>query len=162
MGTWGYPQRRLVEVVERRRSELSRDGWSVIAERRTAFGQHCWWLLERTDGTRLIVLDLIRREGEHHWVKTISEDQGPVYYDCPLDLLVDPQPTNEYARAWRAAVRDRADRPRRAAGLQVGDTVRIRGGEYRIDRLPGSGERSYLVSDADGRRYRASATEFEI
>lgn len=108
MGTWGYNERTLDRLVERRAKELTGSDWEVLKVRKTAFGQHCWWLLGKADGTRLVVLDLVRRNGGGFTVKTISENEGPLYYDCPLELLVAPEPANDYARNWRAEVRARA------------------------------------------------------
>ena len=161
MGTFGYNERTLAALVTRRATEIAGDEWEVLALRKTAFAQRCWWLLGKSDGSRLVVLDLVRRSGPGFTVKTITENEGPVYYDCPLELLTAPEPSNEYARTWRAEVRARANRAAQSASIQIGDTVRIRDRAFRVIGLPTRAGASFIIADEQGKRYRATATEFD-
>lgn len=53
----------------------------------------------------LIVLDLLEKHGGTYSRKSISEDMGPHYYDCPKSFLaLAPCKAGSYAEAWRAKV----------------------------------------------------------
>ena len=65
--------------------------------------------ITREDGTAqaLVVLHLIRRSDGCFMEKTISEDMGPVYHDCPASIykhVKGTEPWNEYSRKWREVV----------------------------------------------------------
>jgi len=65
-------------------------------------GDEFWYVVEEANGERFLALTLIRNEGG--WVKkTLSEDEGPYYYECPDSLLalVGP-PKTKFAKAWRS------------------------------------------------------------
>ena len=78
-------------------------------------GNHVWQLVQRPNGTKFIALDLIAKERNGGWgYKSLDEDFGPYFVDCPLTLLdrADP-PATPNAEAWRAKVREYADLQRR-------------------------------------------------
>ena len=78
-------------------------------------GNHVWQLVQRPDGTKYITLDLIAKERGGGWgYKSLDEDCGPYFFDCPLTLIrqADP-PATPNATAWRIKVREYADRERR-------------------------------------------------
>ena len=78
-------------------------------------GNHVWQLVQRPDGTKFITLDLIAKERGGGWgYKSIDEDSGPYFVDCPATLLdkADP-PSTANAATWRAKVVEYADREKR-------------------------------------------------
>ena len=88
-------------------------GYTPITHR--VVGSHVWQLVQRPDGTKFIALDLIAKERGGGWgYKSMDEDWGPYYYECPLALLdrADP-PATENAKAWRIKVWDYHDRQKR-------------------------------------------------
>lgn len=76
-------------------------------------------------GHVLGVVILFERSGEWISTKTMSEDMGPYYYDCPPRILQQLSPLEEFmpagssfesAKEWRATCKQRAKgAPRRVA-----------------------------------------------
>lgn len=90
------------------------NGYVPITHR--VVGCHVWQLVQRPDGTKFITLDLIAKErGGGGWgYKSMDEDWGPCFFDCPVTLLdkADP-PATPNAEAWRAKVWEFVDRQKR-------------------------------------------------
>ena len=89
------------------------NGYTPITHR--VVGNHVWQLVQRPDGTKYITLDLIAKERGGGWgYKSIDEDWGPYFFDCPLPLLdkADP-PATPNAEAWRVKVREFAEQQKR-------------------------------------------------
>ena len=89
------------------------NGYVPITHR--VVGNHIWQLVQRPDGTKFISLDLVAKERGGGWgYKSLDEDCGPYFFDCPPSLLdkADP-PETENAKAWRAKVWEYADRQKR-------------------------------------------------
>jgi hypothetical protein len=132
---------------------------TVVMQRATAYGRHVWTLYETKSGERFINLDLLAGNARSEWgYKDMSEDMGPCYYDCPLELLeAATEPVNEYARAWREKVR--AYHAARRQTFANGDRVRI--GEQTF-RVLGPYKRSWRVErESDGHVYKARGDQME-
>ena len=69
------------------------------------------------------------RERENFWMKVMSEDMGPFYYDCPESILRLLSPTdNQYALEWRRQCRE--NRKRLTPGkLPIGTRIKFKIGE---------------------------------
>lgn len=80
-------------------------------------------------GERIVYADMTiveRRDGKV-WTKSMSEDMGPCYHNCPariLDLLTETK--DETAKEWREKCRYAAVRHAQTAKLKVGDKVTFR------------------------------------
>lgn len=72
---------------------------------RQARGKDGVWVVVKWDGSPQIVLVLIEREGGKFGAKVISEQEGPRYWDCPMEFLsAVPCPKGAYAVGWRQEV----------------------------------------------------------
>lgn len=88
------------EFAEQHLLDAVRDQDVVYAALRSEDAQEVWGLVL-----------IIKREGKRLHVKRISEDMGPYDDRCPsriLDLL--SEPSNEWARDWRARCRAQGHR----------------------------------------------------
>lgn len=71
----------------------------------------------------VVILD--RKKGEFGW-KTMSEDMGPYYSNCPLNILGMLTPTDStYANEWRERCRNNATFKKSVKKLQHGDVVKF-------------------------------------
>ncbi len=121
-------------------------------------GNHVWQLVQRPDGTKFIALDLIAKERGGGWgYKSIDEDCGPYHYDCPITLLdkADP-PATPNAEAWRAKVREFADRQQRLKRemqtLKPGSVIVVGPCQYTL--LEYLGRSGWRVKDQYGAYWR--------
>lgn len=118
----------------------------------------------RKDGDRyrFIGVHMLLRDGRSWGYKSMSEDMGPFYHNCPVSYieLAEEMPLPEgmgkYSIKWRAEVRRLAAlRSRKYAVGQVVEStrpLRYNGGEvsrFKIHKLPRGG-RSLYCRDADG------------
>lgn len=147
---YGWDSRR--ELVEH--LTKSSDGWVKLDQASTEYGRRLWVAWENPSGVKFLALYLISSDNGRWGYKSISEDMGPTYYDCPLRLIEKmPPPTNEYSREWREKVQKHHTTVR--AKYEPGDKVTIFGSEYRVLRRD---RRSYIVEQiASGRQYRSSS-----
>lgn len=60
-------------------------GWLTIDKE--VVGDKLWRVVQSFAGYRLVVLDLLAYERGEWGRKTITENSGPGYYDCPMRLL---------------------------------------------------------------------------
>lgn len=101
-------------------------------------GNHVWQLVQRPDGTKYITLDLIAKERNGGWgYKSMDEDWGPYFFDCPASLLdkADP-PATPNAEAWRHKVFEYADRVKRLKremqNLKPGTVIVTAGNQFTL------------------------------
>lgn len=130
-------------------------GTKIIRTMITNYGRHIWMAVERESGERFIAFFLIEGKAPNLAYKSMSEDVGPAYHDCPLALLdMVPEPTKGYAMVWRAAVRQ--FHAKRNEKFEVGQSVTVYGKSYKVK---GMHKRSYLIESPEGRVYKCSATK---
>lgn len=108
VGNWRY---KAEVVAEQTRPGRFGEGSRVIASKAVTRG--LWAVWEVRPGEVFIAFELIaRRSAGRHSVKSMTEMEGPYYYDCPesfLDLV-----TVEVNHEWREKVRGYwLERPRR-------------------------------------------------
>jgi hypothetical protein len=105
----------------------------VLASKVTNRGRTLWSVVERPTGEKFIDVAIFEYEKEETsrgkrtvWgVKSMYEEMGPYYYDCPVNFL-DMAP--ETCPTWRAKVRETAARGGRS--YEPGSKVRIFGKDY--------------------------------
>jgi len=121
-------------------------------------GNHVWQLVQRPDGTKYITLDLIAKERGGGWgYKSMDEDWGPYFVDCPAALLdkADP-PATANATAWRAKVFEYADQQRRLKRemqtLKPGAVIVTAHNQYTL--LEDLGRSGWIARDLDGHNWR--------
>ena len=131
-------------------------GYTPITHR--VVGNHVWQLVQRPDGTKFIALDLIAKERGGGWgYKSLDEDFGPYFFDCPLALLdkADP-PATANAEAWRAKVWDYHDRQRRQKRemltLKPGSVIVVGPCQYTL--INDLGRSGWRVKDSGGAYWR--------
>ena len=132
------------------------NGYTPITYR--VVGNHVWQLVQRPDGTKYITLDLIAKERNGGWgYKSLDEDSGPYYFDCPLTLLdkADP-PSTANATAWRAKVWEYADRLKRLKremqNLKPGTVIVVGPCQYTL--LEDLGRSGWVARDLGGHNWR--------
>lgn len=97
--------------------------------------RHLWGILREDGRPKYIVLWLVDFRKDSWGYKSISEEMGPYYYDCPNTILEKcPCPDNEEARSWRAAVGNY--HAKRSRNWAVGDRVRLIGRRIGMDSSP--------------------------
>ena len=121
-------------------------------------GNHVWQLVQRPDGAKYIALDLIAKERGGGWgYKSMDEDWGPYFFDCPTTLLdkADP-PATPNAEAWRAKVFEYADRQKRLKRemqtLKPGSVIVVGPCQYTL--LEDLGRSGWMVKDQYGAYWR--------
>ena len=121
-------------------------------------GSHVWQLVQRPDGTKYIALDLIAKERGGGWgYKSMDEDCGPYFFDCPVALLdrADP-PATPNAEAWRAKVFEYADQQKRLKrGMQTlkpGAVIVVGPCQYTL--LEDLGRSGWIARDLGGHNWR--------
>lgn len=107
-----------------------------------------------TGAVEATVVTIQREPGDRDYVylKSIPEDMGPYYYDCPRRILDKLTLTdNEHANAWRDHCRAFYAKKQAAADL-VGKTIDLYGARYQVlDKI----KRSYRVKHlGNGAVYR--------
>lgn len=124
-------------------------------------GNHVWQLVQRPDGTKYIALDLIAKERGGGWgYKSMDEDEGPYFFDCPAALLdkADP-PATPNAETWRARVWEHADRQKRLKRemqtLKPGTVLVVGLGQYTL--LEDLGRSGWIARDLGGHNWRLTA-----
>ena len=132
------------------------NGYVPITHR--VVGNHVWQLVLRPNGTKFITLDLIAKERNGGWgYKSLDEDWGPYFFDCPLPLLdkADP-PATANAEAWRVKVREYADRQKRLKremqNLKPGTVLVVGPCQYTL--LNDLGRSGWRVKDLGGVYWR--------
>lgn len=106
--------------------------------RSQAVGNHFWALCKRKDtGMHWISLCLMQGPGPANrgggWgYKDMDEDMAPFYYDCPVSYLDAPAEPSENGKAWRAAVREHAQRKAKRAKLGPGSVIHVAGMDYTL------------------------------
>ena len=119
-------------------------------------GNNLWAVQEGTTHSglpvRFIALYLIRgsdtysaRTGKRSrdgWgYKDMDESSGPYYYNCPLSYLdMVPEPDSQYAKEWRAKVRENHAKAGRK--LVEGQKIKLYGREYTVGEKVG--RRQYI------------------
>jgi len=130
-------------------------------------GGNLWiaWAIVRPDGVevdRFIELDLIRSDRNFGaGYKDMDESCGPVEVNCPLRLLdLVPEPKDsQYAKAWRARVREHHDSRRKQEAirkdLKAGDKLKLGPGwSLETVTIIEPVKRSFMVVGNDGLIYR--------
>ena len=124
-------------------------------------GNHIWQLVQRPDGTKFIALDLIAKERGGGWgYKSMDEDWGPYFFDCPVTLLdkADP-PATPNAEAWRAKVFEYADQQKRLKRemqtLKPGSVIVAGPCQYTL--LEDLGRSGWRAKDLGGHNWRLTA-----
>ena len=132
------------------------NGYTPITHR--VVGNRIWQLVQRPDGTKYITLDLIAKERGGGWgYKSLDEDWGPYFVDCPTALLdkADP-PATPNAEAWRAKVREYADRQkqlkRQMQNLKPGTVIVVGPCQYVL--LEDLGRSGWRAKDLGGHHWR--------
>lgn len=135
------------------------NGYVPITHR--VVGNHVWQLVQRPDGTKYITLDLIAKERGGGWgYKSVDEDCGPYFFDCPAPLLdkADP-PATPNAEAWRAKVWEFVDRQKRLKRemqtLKPGTVIVVGPCQYTL--LEDLGRSGWRAKDLGGRHWRLTA-----
>jgi hypothetical protein len=117
------------DVVTAIKQDHSGGGWTLIDS--SVVGNTYFGLHERTDAgnlQRLITVCLISKAGGTWGYKSMSEDMGPYYFNCPLRILdkADEVPAVSYsATEWRANCRAHAKREKAIKSLAPGVVVRL-------------------------------------
>lgn len=108
MGWYGINQN-FRNVQEYAEQELKIDAEKGIILDRAYYGNTVYSLIEsKTDGSRMILVDLVRHESDGYWLhKPLSENCGPSDYDCPERILKLSTSTNSYAIEWREKCRQK-------------------------------------------------------
>jgi len=155
------------DIVERSKKEFIAeltddrhfaDGYKYIDHR--VVGNHLWTLAMRPDGSKFISLDLIAKERNGGYGnKSMSEDSGPYYYDCPLSLLDKTSPTESInAIEWRGKVREYHARNKNKAQPVPGMIVTSYGQEYKLVE-PCATRRGWIVIGVwNNQKYRMPAS----
>lgn len=132
------------------------NGYIPITHR--VVGNHVWQLVQRPDGPKFIVLDLIAKERGGGWgYKSMTEDCGPYFFDCPPALLdkADP-PATANAEAWRIKVFEYADRQKRLKRemqtLKPGTVLVVGPCQYTL--LEDLGRSGWMAKDLGGHHWR--------
>lgn len=134
-------------------------GYTPLKHR--VIGNHVWQLvLIGKTGIKMITLDLIAKERNGGWGhKSMSEFDGPCYYDCPLSYLDQASEPTGYAVEWRERVRRyHATKPEKKK-LVSGLVVRYGDHAYRLDR-PYAPRKGWAVTRLDdGCTFRMNAKQ---
>lgn len=129
----------------------------VSLEHRTV-GNHVWQLVQRPDGTKYITLDLIAKARGGGWgYKSMDEDWGPYFVDCPATLLDKAgPPATPNAEAWRIKVFEYADRQKRLKRemqtLKPGTVIVTAQNQYTL--LEDLGRSGWIARDLGGHNWR--------
>lgn len=161
----------LIEHVTKAQVWTGDDGVEKIQRivKHTLVGPNLWCVAERIEGGvlqwRTIFLFLTRKEKGVGWgYKDMDESMGPNEVNCPLSYLSDlTEARNEWAREWRESVRAyharRAKKLEHAKGAKPGDTVRVYGKEYVVEKvLP----RGIIHAVRDGMTYKIRSQQLTI
>ncbi len=142
-------------------------------------GNNLWTVFERTikaNGDapertqRWICLFMIRRAGGDWGYKSVDEEMGPTYYNCPLKYIKlaeeKPAPSEmAYATEWRAAVREHwarmAEGRNVTSTLKQGDAFWSLGKKYAYE---GPYSRTEVIGreDITRRQYRIKKTNINL
>lgn len=136
------------------------EGYTPLAHR--VVGNHVWQLV-RIDATgkKYITLDLIAKERKGGWgYRCMEETWGPYYYDCPLSLLDQADPTdNETAKAWREKVRAHHAAKKARQVLAAGTVITYGQHQYKLRKPAGARRGWYVNRISDGRGFRITARQ---
>lgn len=86
------------------RGEYENNGYGVdkVHLHKDSSQHEVYALINHPDGFQFMLVVLVEiKSGEIYW-KAISEDNGPAYYNCPIQLIAClPATTSDYAIEWR-------------------------------------------------------------
>lgn len=106
--------------------KYANNGWDVLDESMSG-GAHYALLFDPKTGEYLLAVMLHSvRDGEIT-TKGLSEDDGPLHYDCPARMLDKleklHEPRTQYAKEWRKECREHATKKKAIAAMKPGATV---------------------------------------
>lgn len=64
-------------------------------------------MTNQVNGTKLIMLVLVKEEDNEVYWKEITESMGPCYYNCPVSWFNEVPDPGSYATSWRQKCLDR-------------------------------------------------------
>ena len=95
----------------------------------TLVGEHHWYLIKMVESGKVSIgLNLFDCDGGEWGYKSMSEECGPYYYDCPLGFLKEASETScETTLEWRENVRkfhaEKKSKANRSSALKAGDVI---------------------------------------
>jgi hypothetical protein len=139
----------------------------MIGFKLTNFGKHLW-IARGNETESYIVLYLIKYEDNDWGYKSISEDMGPCYFDCPSDLLDKTTGVigSKYSDKWRNEIGQL--KSKKKVKYKEGDYVEVAG---MLVKIIGRIKRSYKIQVVDCRErkdvtvgsiYKASAKDMSL
>lgn len=132
--------------------------YKVVEPRSTSFSRRLWGIQTINGEPQCIVLWLITYCKDEWIYKPESENVGPVYYDCPLDLLdkCPVPPESKWAAEWREHVKSfhAARKAKRARKLSPGEEITLVNGDVMI--VESIGKRGAIIAymKTNNMRYR--------
>lgn len=146
-------------IAELTSKDFFAPGYTPIKSR--VVGNHIWSAV-RNDATGdvFVNLSLIAKERGGGWGhKSMGEDAGPYYHDCPMSILaLCTAPVGKYASEWREKVREYHAAKQAKPKLKAGDLVTYGKHTYRLDTQAGP-RRGWEVTRLDGMRFRMKANQ---
>ena len=117
MGYTGYKTETVKEVIANLNASRN-----VIKHHRK--GNEFWQLIKKADDTHVIVVNIIEkdRSSGEVYVKSLTEDCGPYYYNCPLAWL---DIAEEACSSWRERVRTFHARTLAVKNIKAGTRVKL-------------------------------------
>jgi hypothetical protein len=134
--------------------------------RKTFYGTHLW-IAYKIIGNPISVIDFYLIQGtkkgkrEMDWgYKDMSEDSGPLHYDCPLELLDMTTGTNtEISKEWREKVRHYQNLKSKPL-FQIGTVIDLWGDYFKIVGKKKGNKSYYMECLKTGRTYRLPPRQF--
>jgi hypothetical protein len=83
---WSYGWNSRQELVDHILRNTKINGYEIIQHFSTCFGKHLW-VAVKLNAESFIVLYLLKKDKVDWGYKGISEEMGPIYLDCPAELL---------------------------------------------------------------------------
>lgn len=128
--TFPYGASRSDVIDELTREQKTANG-GIFRTLRKCFKGNTMYALHETgpegETRKWIGVYLLQRSGGDWGYKDMDESMGPIYYDCPVSYLDQAdEPSNEYAKQWRAEVR-RLAAVRKAKKPKKGETWSLPG-----------------------------------
>jgi len=145
-------------VAELRSQRRFGEGWELL--RSSVVGNHHWYLVKRPNGISAIGLDLMASGGRNEgWgYKSMGEECGPYYYDCPLSFLDAASATeNAIANEWRLKVR--AHHARKTSQKAFAGQVVSYGSDTYTLVAPAGPRKGWTVTNSSGCRYRMNVKQ---
>lgn len=157
--------KRADQIAKFRGDKFFSEGYKLVDSR--VVGNHFWGLVETVaTGEKTIWLGLMQGGGRTMgWgYKSMDEQSGPYYYDCPLSLLdkasqLEDTDRNRHAIPWRAKVREYHAKKKLSKKPVSGMVVSIGERKYKL-LSPYAPRRGWAVVDVDsGMNYRMPAKQ---